>query len=315
MGLTIAGNPAEAQILCSSSLERSLRRGHFWDEQITDGVLIRFVDLEIENPGWMKVEQRGINVSCLRYGSYSSSYFRQGDADARALSLRVFSLKGPHHQLVSFAKPTRYQLVQIALEPDRLAGIASDLGEEPKVLTQIMHQSCHVKKRFSVSNRPIPNPLRRLTDDILDSPRSGFLRRMCLYGKAIEILAHTLEELSSKGNEEKTDTRVLRIENIAADIRTGFANITAIADLARTFGLSEDTLQRDFKARYGVTPFRYLSIVRLNEADRLLRTGEIPISEAARQVGFMNHAAFSRAYRKHFGRAPSIAHGATVNDK
>lgn len=312
MGLAIVGNPTGAQILCSSSLADSLHRGRFWDEQIISGILLRFVDLVIDRPGWMKIEQTGINVSCLRHGTFASSYFRPGDADARELSLRIFTLKDTHYQLVSFAKPTRYQLVQIALDPNKLAKIAADLDEEPDTLQRILHQSCHVEQRFSVSNRPLPNSVGRLMDDVFDNPRSGFLRRLSLYGQAIEILAHTLEELCFHGEDIRHGNRFDRIEHVTERLKTEFASAPAIADLARSAGLSEDTLQREFKARYGVTPYGYLSLVRMGEAERLLRLSDTPVSEVGRLVGFANHSAFSRAYRRHFGQAPSEVQRATA---
>lgn len=305
MGLAIAGNPSGAQVLCSSGLERSLRRGRFWDEQIAAGVMIRVVDLVIDQPGWMKVEQTGINVSCLRHGTFASSYFRLGDADARELSLRIFSLQRQHYQLVSFSKPTRYQLVQLAIDAERLASIAADLGLEPETLSRIMHQSCHVERCFSVRNRPLSDPLGRLTADILESPRAGFLRRMSLYGQAIEILAHTLEALSAARSDARRAEQFDRIEQVADRLKAEFASVRVIADIAQAMGVSEDTLQREFRARFGVTPFGYLSIVRMIEADRLLRLGTVPVAEVGRQVGFTNHSAFSRAYRRHFGRTPT----------
>ena len=54
-----------------------------------------------------------------------------------------------------------------------------------------------------------------------------------------------------------------------------------------------------------MTPHAYGHMARMEEAERLLRTGEISISEVARRMGYEGYSSFSRAYHAHFGRAPS----------
>ena len=304
MGLAIAGNPANEHILCSASLERSLRRGRLWDEPVAAGLMFRMVDLTVERPGWFKVWQRGINVSCLRHGTFGSSYFRHGDADAREDSLRIFALDGTHCQLVHFSRPTRYRLVQLVLDPDRLGSIASDLDQDPGTLARTMRHSCHVDRRFAVTNRPLPREIGSIVEDLLDSAPHHGQRRMRLYGRAIEILAHTLDAIRPPGGETGAppDDPVARA---AAILNRDYRTPPAMPELARQVGLGEDALLRAFRARFGLPPSGYLGLVRMAEAKRLLAESRLPVADVGRRVGFSNHAAFSRAFRRHFGCAPS----------
>ena len=60
-----------------------------------------------------------------------------------------------------------------------------------------------------------------------------------------------------------------------------------------------------FKAATGQSPYRYLLDQRLRFAKDHLRSGDLPIAEIAAQVGFPNHAHFSRAFRKREGISPT----------
>lgn len=54
----------------------------------------------------------------------------------------------------------------------------------------------------------------------------------------------------------------------------------------------------------GEPPLRYLSRWRLTVAADMLRSGRLKVAEAAHRTGFASDAAFSRAFKNHFGYAP-----------
>jgi transcriptional regulator GlxA family with amidase domain len=58
-----------------------------------------------------------------------------------------------------------------------------------------------------------------------------------------------------------------------------------VAELARHAGYSSRTFARRFVAEVGVTPLRWLTAERLDEARRLLEATEIPIEEVAQRCG------------------------------
>jgi len=69
--------------------------------------------------------------------------------------------------------------------------------------------------------------------------------------------------------------------------------------------LSPYHLIRVFKAHAGQTPMQYLTAVRMAAALSLLRETSMTVTEVASAVGYGDRAAFFRAFRKHYGRAPS----------
>ncbi len=70
-------------------------------------------------------------------------------------------------------------------------------------------------------------------------------------------------------------------------------------------GVSDRTLQKGFKALFGVTPFVYLTRQRMNQAQRLLREHNRTVAEVANIVGYANPAQFAAAFKRQFGITPS----------
>lgn len=75
------------------------------------------------------------------------------------------------------------------------------------------------------------------------------------------------------------------------------------ADLAQAAHLSEVYLRRLFARRCGLTPFRYLTALRMDRARSLLLEGRTAV-EAALSVGYSDVYSFSRAYKRRFGVPP-----------
>lgn len=79
----------------------------------------------------------------------------------------------------------------------------------------------------------------------------------------------------------------------------------ALTAIARQAFASPSTLLRQFRRDTGTTPYGYVKTRRLEEARRLLQAGTHPVGDVAMLVGYENFAAFSTAFKSHFGKAPS----------
>lgn len=78
-----------------------------------------------------------------------------------------------------------------------------------------------------------------------------------------------------------------------------------LLDLARELGVNHSTLQANFKSAFGITMFGYVRSRRLEMARILIHDHGLGIAEAGYKVGYSNAAAFTAAYRRHFGSPPS----------
>ncbi len=64
-------------------------------------------------------------------------------------------------------------------------------------------------------------------------------------------------------------------------------------------------LDRLFRTTHGVSALGFLRRLRLDRARALLDAGGLTVAEVARGAGIPDPAYFSRAFRRHFGLAPS----------
>jgi AraC-like DNA-binding protein len=84
-----------------------------------------------------------------------------------------------------------------------------------------------------------------------------------------------------------------------------------VESLARAVAVSRSVLADRFAEMVGQPPMQYLALWRMQLASRLLLEGE-PVAEAAVAVGYESEAAFSRAFKKLVGEAPSTWRRANV---
>lgn len=88
-------------------------------------------------------------------------------------------------------------------------------------------------------------------------------------------------------------------------IQQHYAEHLTLDDLCRCAGLSKSSLLRTFSKAYGITPYRYLETVRINQAKALLEQGVAP-AEAALQTGFCDQSHFTNYFTSFIGVAPGV---------
>lgn len=79
----------------------------------------------------------------------------------------------------------------------------------------------------------------------------------------------------------------------------------SVDDLGRESGLSRSALAERFTRIVGVAPMQYLTHWRMQVAARQLKSTNASLAQIAKLVGYESEAAFSRAFKKTFGRAPA----------
>jgi AraC-like DNA-binding protein len=78
-----------------------------------------------------------------------------------------------------------------------------------------------------------------------------------------------------------------------------------VDELGRHIGLSRSALADRFTQLIGVAPMRYLANWRMQVAAQELLSRNTSLAQIANRVGYESEAAFSRAFKKAFGSAPS----------
>ncbi|MGW4479092.1 helix-turn-helix domain-containing protein [Rhodococcus triatomae] len=78
-----------------------------------------------------------------------------------------------------------------------------------------------------------------------------------------------------------------------------------VESLARLALASRSGFAARFTAATGQPPGRYLSAVRIEQAQRMLTRGDVSIAAVAHRLGYGSDTAFGRAFRRHTGVTPS----------
>jgi AraC-like DNA-binding protein len=78
-----------------------------------------------------------------------------------------------------------------------------------------------------------------------------------------------------------------------------------VADLAAASNVSRSVLDERFRHVLGRSPIRYLTDWRLHMAKDLLATTDLGVHAIAHRVGYDSEEAFSRAFKRAYGRSPA----------
>ena len=94
-------------------------------------------------------------------------------------------------------------------------------------------------------------------------------------------------------------------------ILENFTEKIGIKEICNGVGCSKSTLVTAFKREYGTTVNAFLTAVRLEEALKMIRLGQMSVGEIASACGFSDQSYFSKVFSAHLGTPPSLyRHGA-----
>ncbi len=95
------------------------------------------------------------------------------------------------------------------------------------------------------------------------------------------------------------------IEKACEFMEKNYMEHICLEQLCKYVTLSKSTMLRAFTKSKGVTPYRYLENIRINEAKKLLGQGVLPL-DAAMQTGFSDQSHFTNYFTKFIGIAPGV---------
>ena len=120
-------------------------------------------------------------------------------------------------------------------------------------------------------------------------------------GERAEVEAGTLLVREAYG--ACPDLSVVRAIGI---MQSKLAEPLRVTALARAVGCSRAAFARRFVAATGSSPHQFMNALRIERAAQLLSETDRSVAEIAEQVGYASEFAFSRAFKRQRGVAPSI---------
>lgn len=121
------------------------------------------------------------------------------------------------------------------------------------------------------------------------------------------LLALLLEKFINRENNDFQEIKKKNLKQIfkAREILlSDFTKTITIKDLSRECGLSSTRLRELFKTVYGKSIHKYFQEYRMEEAKRLLLTGNYSVSEVGFMVGYSHLGHFSAAFKKSYKVLP-----------
>lgn len=126
--------------------------------------------------------------------------------------------------------------------------------------------------------------------------------------EALKCLTHELFFLLARnaGNRARVETGNIFVEETVNYIQQNYMNDISLSEMARMRAVSPEHLSRTFKKETGFGFSEYLTLVRLQKAEYMLRNepGK-SISEVAYATGFNDSNYFSDKFKRTYGITPS----------
>ena len=150
--------------------------------------------------------------------------------------------------------------------------------------------------------------LRRLLQEVMYRYlKNGSAVNAAVMSGCYAVLDRLIQDFSftaaESGDGQKLDRR---IREIITYIQENYAAQITLSELAKKFYVSDSHLSRLFKSSLGLGFRDYLTQVRLEAAERELRTTDRSIIRLANDNGFSGLAVFNRSFKEKYGETPSV---------
>lgn len=188
-----------------------------------------------------------------------------------------------------------------------------DLDDAPLVfvVTRAACRRLFTQRPQGPTSWHLTSDLRALAIKIVECEADGEARMTLRLARSIELLCQIYASLAAgallatDGDIALSDRDVALIASVRRVVDQRWHEKLTIAELARAGGVNRDKLVRGFRNLYGATIAETLAERRLDEARRMLLATDLPVASVAYRCSYLNNAAFTRAFSRRFGVAPS----------
>lgn len=226
------------------------------------------------------------NFLVLNSGQHVKFY---ADDDRKIQSLSIFFADDFAEKILS----------SITFDDDRLLANYDHFNSQPVYFFEKLYP-------YSTATRLITGKIKKLkqqksTADIEVEEQLSLLMEQLL--KEHRNLKSNIDRLPFA--KSSTRIEIFRRLNRARDfIESCFSENITLADLARIACMAEHHFLRHFKNAFNITPHQYITQCRLEEAKRLLKKTEKPVSMIIHMIGFECPSSFGRLFKEYTSYTP-----------
>ena len=190
------------------------------------------------------------------------------------------------------------------LQLDTCPLVYRNIHIEPEVMSTIMneHFSSSVLPVFHTTvvsqSKEVPT-LQILHELILDNSQDSLEKEELFLLLLSELLTEyaDYDELNTVSNFE--------LDKICTYLTQHYSEKISLATLSDLVAMNKYTLIRNFTKSYGLTPFQYLTTIRVNQAKKQLEQG-IAIADIAHSTGFSDQSHLTRLFKSLIGVTPKM---------
>ncbi|WP_419571994.1 helix-turn-helix domain-containing protein [Rheinheimera sp.] len=123
------------------------------------------------------------------------------------------------------------------------------------------------------------------------------------FASCLQRLSHTRVQHTRANYQAMKRVREFLDDMLRLDCNLSFE--LTLDELAAVAQYSKWQVTRDFRALYGTTPYRYITLKRLQKAKSMIEQG-LPLVQAAFDSGFADQSHLSRHFKNCFGTTPKL---------
>lgn len=177
--------------------------------------------------------------------------------------------------------------------PVEIPGGELDLSLIKRLCAINPHMSLPKSDPTSYDNNPT------LLQNVLRNKQRAFCDKVESRGIVYQLLSHFM-----KRAQEKFKSRDERIEKTLSYIHSHIYENISLDELADGICLSKDHFIRLFKQEIGTTPLQYINQKKIEKAQLILVTDNMPVKNIAFTLGFDDYSYFNRLFKKLTGATP-----------
>ncbi|MFB8373790.1 helix-turn-helix domain-containing protein [Paenibacillus taichungensis] len=189
-----------------------------------------------------------------------------------------------HDRIVLYIKPELF--TELAISPELVEGLKEPFGWNIPILS-LPSQASETADRM----------VSEMIDEMVHT-RAG--SSLLLRHRSIELLlyAYRNKHLGTVHSDDSEPVLHPKAQAVVRYLNDNYQQDLALPEVAALFRISPHYLSRLFKQTTGFTFSDYLNLLRVKEAQRLLRESEDSITEIALRAGFSNFSHFGKMFKR-----------------
>ena len=159
----------------------------------------------------------------------------------------------------------------------------------------------------------LPREIERLIDDIFYFRAGDFGNQSMVIARGLEVFTSLF--LFAQNHIDKNEMNGLHVDDyqrllqIKEKLLASFDQKITLEGIANEFGLSVSKLKRDFKILFNCSIYQFYTHAKMDEAFRLLKSGDYSVMQVGYDLGYQNLSKFSEMFKKVKGITPKQVMG------